>query len=80
MNQLTNANSNAKGESPMFEEMMERARMEAENYYTSLLETLNDKVEQLASSNEQLTSSNEQLVSQVDYLKNLLKQNNIQFD
>ena len=57
MNQLTNANSNTKGESPMFEEMMERARIEAENYYTSLLNTLNDKIEQLSSSNEQLKSS-----------------------
>ena len=50
----------------MFEEMMERARMEAENYYR-------DKIEQLASSNEELSS-------QVDYLKNLLRQYNIQFD
>ncbi|MBD5518479.1 MAG: hypothetical protein HDR07_08305 [Lachnospiraceae bacterium] len=57
----------------MFEEMMERARIEAENYYTSLLNTLNDKI-------EQLSSSNEQLASQIDYLKNLLKQHNIQFD
>lgn len=57
----------------MFEEMMERARIEAENYYTSLLSSLNDKI-------EQLSSSNEQLVSQNDYLKNLLKQHNIQFD
>lgn len=77
MNQLTNANSNTKGESPMFEEMMERAKMEAETYYTTLyttlLGTLNDKIEHLSSSNEQLSS-------QVDYLKNLLKQNNIQFD
>lgn len=73
MNQLTNANSNTKGESPMFEEMMERARMEAESYYL-------DKIKQLSSSNEQLSSSVEQLISQVDYLKNLLKQHNIQFD
>ena len=57
----------------MFEEMMERARIEAENYYQ-------DKIEQLSSSNEQLSSSVEQLVSQVDYLKNLLRQHNIQFD
>ncbi len=73
MNQLTNANSNTKGESPMFEEMMERAKLEAETYYASLISTLNDK-------NEQLSSSNEQLVSQNDYLKNLLRQNNIQFE
>ena len=84
MNQLTNANANTKGDSPMFEEMMERARIEAENYYTThyaaLLDTLNNKIEQLSSSNEQLSSSNKQLVSQIDYLKNLLKQHNIQFD
>ncbi|MDE5596764.1 MAG: hypothetical protein K2J04_02920, partial [Lachnospiraceae bacterium] len=84
MNQLTNANSNTKGESPMFEEMMKRAKMEAEAYYTThyaeLLDTLNDKVERLSSSNEQLSSSNEQLSSKVDYLENLLKQHNIQYD
>ena len=65
MNQLTNANSNSKGESPMFEEMMERARMEAEAYYKThyaeLFDTLNNKIEQLSSSNEELSSSNEQL-------------------
>ena len=66
MNQLTNANSNTKGRSPMFEEMMECARIEAENYY-------HDKI-------EQLSSCNEQLVSQIDYLKNLLNQHNIQFE
>ena len=91
MNQLINANSNAKGESPMFEEMMERAKMEAEAYYkthyASLLDTLSNKIEQLSSSNEELSSSNEQLSvsnkqlsSKVDYLKTLLRQNNIQFE
>ena len=98
MDQLTNANSNSKGESPMFEELMERAKMEAEAYYkthyASLLDTLNNKIEHLSASNEQLTSSNEQLSSsneqlsvsnkqlssKVDYLKTLLKQNNIQFE
>lgn len=84
MNQLTNANSNTKGRSPMFEEMMERARIEAETYYTThyaaLLASLNNKIEQLSSSNEQLSSSNEQLVSQIDYLKNLLNQHNIQIE
>lgn len=57
----------------MFKEMMERAKMEAKAYYIPLLDTLNGKI-------EQLSSSNEQLVSQNDYLKNLLKQHNIQFD
>ena len=57
----------------MFEEMMERAKMEAEAYYTTLFDTLNDKA-------KQLSSSNEQLISQIDYLKGLLKQHNIQFD
>ena len=87
MNHLTNANSNTKGESPMFEEMMERAKMEAAAYYMSMLDALNDRVERLSSSNEQLSSSNEQLSasnkqlsSKVDYLKTLLKQNNIQFE
>ena len=68
--QLTNANSNTKEDSPMFEEMMERARAEAESYYQNYY---HDKI-------EQLSSSNKQLVSQIDYLKNLLKQHNIQFD
>ncbi|MCM1253845.1 MAG: hypothetical protein NC321_13575 [Clostridium sp.] len=80
MNQLTNANSDAKGESPMFEEMMERAKQEADAYYktyysthyATLFDTLNNKIEQLSSSNEQLSSQN-------DYLKALLRQNNIQF-
>ena len=108
MNQLANANSNTKGVSPMFEEMMERAKLEAEAYYAPLFNTLNDKVkqlstsieqlsvtnEQLSVSNEQLSNTNEQLSntnkhlsntnkhlsSQVDYLENLLKQHNIQFD
>ncbi|MCM1388540.1 MAG: hypothetical protein NC231_14520 [Bacillus sp. (in: Bacteria)] len=66
MNQLTNANTNTKGESSMFEEMMERAKQEAEAYYMSLLNTANNK--------------NEQLSAQVDYLKALLRQNNIQFE
>lgn len=79
MNQLANANahSQTKGESSMFEEMMELAKKEAEayyvDYYTPLLDTMNDKIEQLASSNEKLSS-------QIDYLQNLLKQHNIQFD
>ena len=78
MNQLTNANSNTKGRLPMlFEEMMERARAEAKDYYQDYYQ---NKIEQLSSSNKQLSSSVEQLVSQVDYLKNLLKQHNIQFD
>ena len=82
----------------MFEEMMERAKMEADAYYkthyATLLDTLNNKIEQLSSSNEELSSSNvqlsssneqlsisnEQLSSKVDYLKSLLKQHNIQFD
>lgn len=46
MNQLTNANSNTKGGSPMFEEMMERARAEAESYYQNYY---HDKIEQLSS-------------------------------
>lgn len=73
MNQLTNANSNMKGKSPMYEEIMERAKIEAETYYATVLDTMNDKI-------EQLSFSNAQLASQVDYLKNLLKQNNIQFN
>lgn len=81
-NQLTNANSNTKGRLPMlFEEMMERGRAEVRDYYQDYYNGYyQDKIEQLSSSNEQLASSNEELSSQVDYLKNLLRQHNIQFD
>ena len=74
MNQLTNASSNEKGESPMFEEMMERAKKEAEAYYANYY--ANHYVTLI----EQLSSSNEQLSSKINYLEALLKQNNIQFD
>ncbi|MCM1252574.1 MAG: hypothetical protein NC321_07115 [Clostridium sp.] len=70
MDQLAKANSNAKGESSMFEEMMERAKQEAEAYYTTYYETLLDTA----------NNKNKQLAAQVDYLENLLRQNNIQFE
>ena len=47
-------------------EIMERARKESEDYYLP-------KIKELSISNEQLSTQN-------DYLKNLLRQNNISFD
>ena len=77
LQQLTNAN--AKGDSQMLiceglfnlygtssEEIIAKAKTEADEYY---LPKINE-----------LSASNDQLVSQIDYLKNLLKQHNIQFD
>ena len=48
------------------EEIIAKAKTEADEYY---LPKINE-----------LSASNDQLVSQIDYLKNLLKQHNIQFD
>lgn len=50
----------------IFEEIVEQVEKAAEEYYVPLI---ND-----------LSSSNEQLSSQNDYLKDLLKQHNIQFE
>lgn len=70
----TNAYSNAKGESSMFEEViMERAKMEAEARYAPLLDALDDRIEQLSSLIDQLSFH-------INYLENLLKQHNIQFE
>lgn len=92
MNQLTNANVKKEGESPMVcegilnlcgtssEEIIERTTKERDAYYLPKINKLTSSNEQLISSNKQLTSSNTLMFSQINYLKNLLKQNNIPFD
>ena len=58
----------------MFEEViMERAKMEAEARYAPLLDALDDRIKQLSSLIDQLSFH-------INYLENLLKQHNIQFD
>lgn len=78
VHQLTTAHNKTKGANPMIceglfnlfgtssEEIISHAKKESEEYYLP-------KINELAASNNQLSS-------QVDYLKNLLKQNNISFD
>lgn len=78
LNQLTTANLKAKGESSMVceglfnlfgtssAEIIARAKEESDAYYLSRI--------------NELSSDNKTLSSQIDYLKNLLKQNNISFD
>lgn len=77
LHQLASANVKTKGERPMVcegllnlfgtssEELIARGKQESDEYY---LPKINE-----------LTTSNSLLSSQVDYLKNLLKQNNIPF-
>ena len=69
------------------EEIIARTKKEQEEFYLPRINELSNSNqrlistnEQLTSSNEQLTSSNQQLSDQIDYLKNLLKQNNIPFN
>lgn len=85
LNQLTTANMKKEGESPMVcegllnlfgtssEEIIANAKKEADDYYLP-------KINELSASNTQLTSAITQLSSQVNYLQNLLRQNNISFD
>ena len=92
LHQITTANSMKKGESLMVcegllnlfgtssEEIIARTKKEDEEFYLPKINELSSSNEQLISSNQQLTSSNQQLSAQNNYLKNLLKQNNISFD
>ena len=85
LNQLATANLKTKGASSMVcegllnlfgttsEEIIARTKKESADYYLP-------KIDELASNNKELFSSNKALSSQIDYLKNLLKQNNISFD
>ncbi len=96
LNQLTNSITATKGESPMVcegllnlfgtssEEIIEKTRMEDNDFYTNLyqpkLEQLTAQNSQLENSNKTLSSFNEQLTSQIEYLQDLLKKNNIPFE
>lgn len=89
LNQLTTANLKTKGASPMVceglfnlfgttsEEVIARAKKESKQeldaYYLP-------QINELSLNNKELSSSNKTLSSQIDYLKNLLRQNNIAFD
>ncbi|MCH5251315.1 MAG: hypothetical protein J1E98_15365 [Lachnospiraceae bacterium] len=78
LHQITTANTNAKGESSMVcegllnmfgtssEEIIERTKKEADEYYLPKI--------------EQLSSQNDDLSSQIIYLQSLLTQNGIPFD
>lgn len=92
MNQITNANFNMEGESPMVcegilnlcgtssEEIIARTKKEQEEFYLPKINELQITNEKLSSSNKQLSSSNKHLSSQIDYLKELLKQHNISYN
>lgn len=96
LNQLTAANLKTKGASSMVceglfnlfgtssEEIIAQAkqesRVESDAYYLPKIDELSSSNEMLASSNRLLSSANVTLSSQIDYLKHLLKQNNISFN
>lgn len=55
------------------EEIFARAKKKLEDYYLP-------QIDELSSSNKALSSSNKVLSSQIEYLQNLLRQNNIPFE
>ena len=55
------------------EEIIERTKKEADEYYQP-------QIDKLSQDNKQWSSDNKQLSSEIDYLKLLLKQNNIPFN
>lgn len=55
------------------EEIIARTKQESDAYYLP-------KIDELSSSNRELSSANKTLSSQIEFLKNLLTQNNISFD
>lgn len=86
LQQLTNAHTTLKGDPKMVvcegllnmfgtssEELIAKGKKESDDYYLP-------KINELTVSNEKLTFSNKKLASQNDYLKNLLRKNNISFD
>lgn len=86
MHQLSNANTRPKGENTMAvcegilnlcgtssEEIIERTKKEDAEFYLPQINALTDE-------NEKKTTFIEELSSQIDYLKNLLTQNNIPFN
>ncbi len=81
LNQLTKANLKTKGESSMVcEGLFNLFGTSSAEVIARAKEESKQGIDKLSSSNKQLSLSNQVLSSQIDYLKNLLKQNNIAFD
>lgn len=93
MHQLSNANIGPKGENTMAvcegilnlcgtssEEIIERTKKEDAEFYLPQINALTDENEKKTSFIEELSFSVDKLSSQIDYLKNLLTQNNIPFN
>ena len=62
------------------DEVIARAKKESEEYYQPQIDRLSQDNEQLSSDIKQLSSDLKQLSSEIDYLRLLLKQNNIPFN
>ena len=93
MRQLATANRKSKGDGHMVinewlyemcgtssDEVIARAKKESEEYYQPQIDRLSQDNEQLSSDIKQLSSDLKQLSSEIDYLRLLLKQNNIPFN
>ena len=92
LHQLTTANTNAKGESSMVcegllnlfgtssEEIIERTKKEADEYYLPKIDQLSSQNNHLSSRIDDLSSQNDNLSSQNIYLKSLLTQHGIPFN
>ena len=62
------------------EEIIERTRQEASEYYLPKIEALTVQNDSLLSQNDDLMSQNDSLSARNAYLKSLLRENNIPFD
>ncbi len=92
LHQLTTANIKMKGDRPMVceglfnlfgtssEEIIAQAKKESDAYYLPKINELSTTNDQLSETNSQLSTSVNLLSSQIEYLKKLLRQNNISFD
>lgn len=81
MNQLTIANMKAEGESPMVcEGILNLCGTSSAEIIAKTRKESEAQIRELSESVAQLNASNESLSSQVDYLKDLLKKNNISYE
>lgn len=81
MNQLTIANMKAEGESPMVcEGILNLCGTSSAEIIAKTRKESEAQIRELSESVAQLNASNESLASQVDYLKDLLKKNNISYE
>lgn len=62
------------------EEIIAQAKKESDAYYLPKINELSTTNDQLSETNSQLSTSVNLLSSQIEYLKKLLRQNNISFD